>query len=736
MAPDTGQSAAWFSAGRSALESLARAFGPALADEGARAWARRERGLVREGLARLVGRAAFALSATSRGLSAVTPETLVSCAFEPPFRARLFRRDLVGEALASLSRAGDFARAAPEDLGSVYEGTLGAEIELAEEPTLLVVPRKRAGAAATELALTLRALLAANGRARVERLTKLGVTLEPSVRRQLAEARDLDTLTRALTGSRRSTLRVLSPGHSALRLTEARRRSGSHYTPPALASRVVELALAPLLSRAASPDAVLSLRVCDPSMGTGAFLAACCRLLAGRLLALEHGKARHVSPEEETSARRRVAERCLFGVDRDLAAVEVARLTLWLTVGDATLPLDFSEHALCAGEALLGPPTTGPAVVEDAFDWSARFADVLRERGGFDAFVGNPPWVSYVGRAAQPLALDVRDGYAAYESFAGYKNLQALFVERSARLLSDGGRLGLLLPSSMSELSGYAPSRRAHDRLCAPDAELTDVGDADFPGVFQPCMVLASTRRTEALVDVPDEAWPLERPDLDALSRALIEKLGRAPLPARLFGERGLQSMGADTAHLSNRRDERHSVPIRTGSDIDAFRLRAPSLFADATWFGRRLRPSEEWGRVRFVVRQTARVPLAALSDGMAFRNSLLAGFEDDEYPAAFLVAYLNSSPIRWLHYVRHRDARHGMPQLKVLHLRRTPEPPSRELIGELTALGRELSAGGRPWDREAQAELDRAVSSAFGLSKPERARIAEARPALGIPFP
>jgi hypothetical protein len=137
---------------------------------------------------------------------------------------------------------------------------------------------------------------------------------------------------------------------------------------------------------------------------------------------------------------------------------------------------------------------------------------------------------------------------------------------------------------------------------------------------------------------------------------------------------------------------------------------------------------------VRFVVRQTARAPLAALSDGVAFRNSLLAGFEDDAYPAPFLVAYLNSSPIRWLHYVRHRDARQGMPQLKVLHLRRTPEPPSRDLVGELAAFGRELSVGARPWDRDAQAHLDQCVSAAFGLSNEERARIAEAKPALGGP--
>lgn len=695
---------------------------------------RRERVAVREGLARIVGRAAFALSAASRGLVRGGTESLVASAFPAPIEGDVPWLSLVAPALECLARSSDFERAAPEDLGSVYEGTLGAEVELAAEPLLIVRPRKLAGAAETELVLTLRALLASKGRSRLERLAVLGVKLERHVQRDTSEARDVEALSRALGQSRRPTLRLLARGESALRLTEARRRSGSHYTPPALAERVVTIALRPLLERARTPADVLALRVCDPSMGTAAFLVAACRVLAGRLLALEQPGKRRFSADDQVSARRRVAERCLFGVDRDPVAVEVARLSLWLAVGDGSLPLGFAVQALSAGEALLGPPGATPRSELEAFDWTSHFDGVLGARGGFDAFVGNPPWVSYVGRAAQPLTLELRDGYGAYESFAGYKNLQALFVERSARLLVGGGRLGLLLPSSMSELDGYAPSRRAHDRLCEPDASLTDVGDAEFPGVFQPCMVLASTRRAEPLPGVPERAWPLERPDLDALSRALMEKLGRSPLPPRLFGERGLQSMGADTTHLSATPDERHSVPIRTGSDVDAFRLRAPSLHADPAWFGRRLRPSAEWRTVRFVVRQTARAPLAALSDGVAFRNSLLAGFDDDEYPAAFLVAYLNSSPIRWLHYVRHRDARQGMPQLKVAHLRRTPEPPSRGLVQDLTALGEELSRGSRRWDREAQFHLDQVVARAFDLSRAEVTRISEASGVLGSP--
>lgn len=690
-------------------------------------------GVVRDAVGRLIAQAGFALAVTARGLVAMPPERLLEQWFRPVLALPDVVSDLRAAALGALSSAEgvEFGTFGADELGRLYEGTLGASLELAREPIAVVSLRRRAGGATTELALSLAELLARPANARGELLGTLGVALESKRRVDVARARDLDELGRALARSRLARGRLVPEGTVALLLSADRRRSGSHYTSGPIAERVVESALAPLVSPEAGAEHFLGLRICDPAMGTGAFVAAACRLLAERLLAAE-GRAGSVSAEHVVAARRRVAERCLFGVDRDPVAVEVARLALWLTVGDATLALDFADGALRTGEALLGPPSAGGPTPADAFDWLAEFSAVCVDRGGFDAFVGNPPWVSYVGRAAQPLAPELRAAYAAYESFAGYKNLQGLFVERGARLVRTGGRLGLLLPSSMSELRGYSPTRRAHDRYCEPDPALTDLGDAGFTDVFQPCMVLASTRRATPLTDVVDRPWPMERPDLDALARELIDKLAGPPLPPQLFGERGLQSMGDDVRHLAVARDERHSVPLRTGSDVLPFRLRAPSLFADPSWFGSRLRPAEEWGRVRFVVRQTARAPLAALSDGVAFRNSLLAGFEDDEYPASFLIAYLNSSPIRWLHYVRHRDARQGLPQLKVMHLRTTPMPPRRALIGELALLGTELSKREGTMEPRAQSELDALVADAFQLSGRERERIAEARPLIG----
>jgi hypothetical protein len=649
----------------------------------------------REGLLTAVERAAFALGLETKRQeqgerAALADEHATAMPGVWPFGVAAWRACFEGAraALGEQARKGGIERMGPDELGAVYEGMLALSVELARVPSaVLSLPRSAGGAQLDRLVAS-------------DRLTS-------------AERR-------------RATL--VKAGRVALVQSADRRRSGAHYTPRALTERVVEATLAPLLGDAPAPDAVLALRVCDPSLGTGAFVLAACRYLARRLAQAEGRGA-----ADYHEALWRVAERCLFGIDRDWLAIETACHALALLVGGAEEPLAFFGARLKVGDALVGAPTGTPISGELAarsLDWEQAFPEVFA-RGGFDAFVGNPPWVSYAGRASQPLAPELRRFYDGYAAFRGYKNLQGLFVERAVHLLKPGGRLGFVLPSSMSELGGYAPTRAVHDRYARVDDELCDLGAEAFEGVFQPCMVLTSTRRAAPLESAVSAVWPIERPDLDAGAHALIEKLTRDPLPRNLFGERGLQSTGKDTLHLARAADHRHTVPVRSGGDIEAFALRAPSAHADPKWFGARLRPPTEWRAVRWVVRQTARVPVAALSDGIAFRNSLLAGFEDGEYPAPFLVAYLNSTPIRWLHYVRHRDARQGMPQLKIAHLRTTPVPPSRALVSDLASLGARLSATGSGVREREQLELDALVEAAFDLSVEERKRLADFRGAV-----
>ncbi len=156
--------------------------------------------------------------------------------------------------------------------------------------------------------------------------------------------------------------RVWPAGTPLLQPTDERRRTGSHYTPRDLTGPIVRHALEPAFARigpAATPEDVLSLKVCDPAMGSGAFLVEACRQLGTRLVEAwrVHENLRPVLPpdeDEELHARRLVAQRCLYGVDRNPMAVDLARLSLWLATLARDHEFTFLDHALRCGDSLVG----------------------------------------------------------------------------------------------------------------------------------------------------------------------------------------------------------------------------------------------------------------------------------------------------------------------------------------------------------------------------------------------
>jgi hypothetical protein len=167
-----------------------------------------------------------------------------------------------------------------------------------------------------------------------------------------------------------------------------RRETGTHYTPKSLTEAIVAETLTPVAyvgpaegrPRAEwvlkSPAELLDLKICDPAMGSGAFLVQACRWLADRLVeawaraeaeghtvgidgwVAEAGATVEPLPrdvEERTIvARRLVAERCLYGVDLNPLAVELAKLSLWLTTLAKGRPFGFLDHNLRQGDSLLG----------------------------------------------------------------------------------------------------------------------------------------------------------------------------------------------------------------------------------------------------------------------------------------------------------------------------------------------------------------------------------------------
>jgi hypothetical protein len=188
---------------------------------------------------------------------------------------------------------------------------------------------------------------------------------------------------------------VIPTGSLYVTAGTARRQTGTQYTPRTLTESVVEHALAPLVyngpAEGQPPEAwqlkpagqILDLKICDFACGSAAFLVAAARYLSARLVEAwdaawqaaqrEHGASVQITPyghpssglpEEELIppnpdergiyALRIVVERCLYGVDRNPLAVEMAKLSLWLLTLQRNRPFTFLDHAIRCGDSLLG----------------------------------------------------------------------------------------------------------------------------------------------------------------------------------------------------------------------------------------------------------------------------------------------------------------------------------------------------------------------------------------------
>jgi N-6 DNA Methylase len=139
----------------------------------------------------------------------------------------------------------------------------------------------------------------------------------------------------------------------------ARKTSGSYYTPDSLVQELIKSALDPVIAKKvadhpADPiEALLSLAVCDPSSGSGHFLLAAARRIAEKLAELRAVDGA-VTPADYRHALREVASRCIYGVDINPMAVELCRVALWLETIDPGKPLGFLNHHIRTGNSLLG----------------------------------------------------------------------------------------------------------------------------------------------------------------------------------------------------------------------------------------------------------------------------------------------------------------------------------------------------------------------------------------------
>ena len=275
-----------------------------------------------------------------------------------------------------------------EQIGSVYQAMMGFRLETASGRSVSVKGQKKWAAPTT---VDLEALLAEPKERREKWLQdRTGRKFADSVKKAVKDSNTVDDLHAALQAvvDRGASPDLVPGGAMVLQPSEERRRSGSHYTPRSLTEPIVRTTLEPVLGRLRGaegrppmPEQILDLKVCDPAIGSGAFLVEACRQLGDALIESwnVHGGKPEIPPDEDevVFARRLVAQRCLYGVDRNPVAVDLAKVSLWLVTLAKDHSFTFLDHAMRHGDSLVG---LSRRQIE-AFHWDTSKQSILKGLG-------------------------------------------------------------------------------------------------------------------------------------------------------------------------------------------------------------------------------------------------------------------------------------------------------------------------------------------------------------------
>ncbi|MBI4361878.1 MAG: N-6 DNA methylase [Euryarchaeota archaeon] len=284
---------------------------------------------------------------------------------------------------------------------------------------------------------------------------------------------------------------------------EVRKAGGVFYTPRYIVDYIVENTVGKLIE-GKSPDEISKLRILDPACGSGSFLLGAYQKLInhhirwyqthpqeapGRLILNGPGSPPRLTIEEKG----RILKNNIHGVDIDPQAVEITMMSLYIKAleGERTPPGGrevlprLAENIKC-GNSLIGTDiydTPGRTFTEEEkarinpFDWKSKagFGEIL-ERGGFDAVVGNPPYVR------QESLSDFKEYFRThYKAFNATADLYAYFLEKGVRLLKEGGLFSMIVSSSLMYTT-YAEELR---RVLKESAAIFRVVDFGGLSVFE-----------------------------------------------------------------------------------------------------------------------------------------------------------------------------------------------------------------------------------------------------------
>ncbi|MBM3233895.1 hypothetical protein FJZ19_02250 [Candidatus Pacearchaeota archaeon] len=244
-----------------------------------------------------------------------------------------------------------------------------------------------------------------------------------------------------------------------------RKKMGIYYTPSYIVDYIVKNSVKEYI-KDKSIDEILQVKIVDPACGSGSFLIRAFQEVCDKIEdLLKAGKRsekwttfKNYKERLSLGQKAMIMGNCIYGVDLDEKAVELARLNLLLKMLEGEdqeskkLMLPHLGNIKC-GNSLIDDPK----VSDKAFKWEVGFKDVMAS-GGFDVVIGNPPYIRI--QTLSGSYKKIAESYSKnYESAQGNYDIYSLFVEKGIKILKEKGKLGFILPNKFF-ISNYGKPLR------------------------------------------------------------------------------------------------------------------------------------------------------------------------------------------------------------------------------------------------------------------------------------
>ncbi len=435
---------------------------------------------------------------------------------------------------------------------------------------------------------------------------------------------------------------------------------------------------------------LFNLKIIDPACGSGAFL-----IEALHYLISEHKEIDDKISELENKTIRffdtdkSILEKNIYGVDINEESVEIAKLSLWLNTAKKERKLsDLSGNIKCGNSLIDNKEIAG----EKAFDWNLEFPEIM-QNGGFDIIIGNPPWVSLIGKHGHNTVDEITQKWLInhFGSNTYLPNLFEIFIIRSLSLLKENGFFSFIVPDRF----GYNASFNYLRERVLQNYKLVEViYKWDFPGIITDTMTFVIQNRKEEDYSITIKSEPLNgfinftkqqlltKQDFQfkayksQTAKSLIDKMIASSVKLREVCQI-TSGFGGKSELITTEQINTKQIPVFKGSSIQRYEIK------ENYWFefipenitGRTTDKTKLSAKPKILVRKTGNTIIASYDENGVFPEQSLYFIYNlnSNFDFRYILAILNSDLITWFfinYLVTNLDS---TPQIKLVDLDQIP---------------------------------------------------------------